>query len=196
MHMMFQTFFPLTHQFIVKRCGTDTEKCRIISKWIKYLAPGNTPRHHNISRRMGFREHIFDFFTGPHIPVRHTVIQHILFIFRPFFTFSIGNGTFSYTLHNRKCFFTVQPFTDQIRHNIISRTDCRRNGCFSFLNQRLGISKPYVCSMRQSCDSDQIRKCLRFGIDQHLHREISTKLRDSKSSKLTATNIFRLNAKG
>ena len=145
---------------------------------------------------MSLREHVLDFFTGPHIPVRHTVIQHILFIFRPFFTFSIGNGTFSYTLHNGKCFLTVQPFTNQIRHDIVTSTDCRGNRCFSFLNQGLGVSKPYVCSMGQTCDSDQIRKCLRFGIDQHLHREISTKLRDSKSSKLTATNIFRLNAKG
>ena len=165
MHEIFQSFFSLTHQLIVKGCGTDTEKCRIISQRVKYLTPCNSPCHHNVCRRMRLREHILDFFTGPHIPVRHPVIQHVFLIFRPFLAFSIGNGTFSYTLHNGKRLLTVQSFTDQICHDIVSGTDRSGNRCFSFLNQSLGITKPYVCSMGQTCDSDQIRKCLWFGIN-------------------------------
>ena len=72
----------LTHDLIGKGAGADTEKGRIVSQWIKDLTVGNTPRHHNIGCRMCFWEHVLDLFTGPDVPVRHTMRLHIFFPLR------------------------------------------------------------------------------------------------------------------
>ena len=45
--------------------------------------------------------------------------------------------------------------------------------------------------MGQTGNPHQIRKIFRFGIDQHLHREVCTKLRNAKRPELTAAEILR-----
>ena len=49
--------------------------------------------------------------------------------------------------------------------------------------------------MGQTCNTYKIRKIFGFGIKEHLHRKISTKLRNSQAAKLAAANILRLNSK-
>ena len=99
---------------------------------------------------MSFREHVLDQLTGPDIPVRYVVFFHG---HDPLIT-----ETFSLTdtLHDRKCQTTLYPFTDEVDHDVISGTDGRGNGCFSLLDQHLGIAKPYVRTMGKSCNTDQV----------------------------------------
>ena len=138
---------------------------------------------------MCFREHVFDLFARPDIPVRHIVCQHLLFPLR-FQSFPL-----SHALHDREGLLAVQPFSDQISHDVISCTDCRGNGCLAFFDQGLCISKPYVCSMGQTGNADQIWKALRFGIHKHLDNEIGSKLRNTKRTERTSSKLLRCNAK-
>ena len=80
--IIFQLISSLTHDLIGKSAGADTEKGCIICQRVENLTVGNTPRHHNVGRSMGFREHVFDLLTGPYVPVRHAMSLHILFPFR------------------------------------------------------------------------------------------------------------------
>ena len=188
-HIKLQLFFSHTHQFIGKSCGTDTEVCTVISQRLEYLKPGDSVCHHNVSCRMGFREHIFDFFAGPDVPVRNAMFLHGC---DPFIT-----KTFSLTdtLHDGKCQTTLHSLANEIDHNIISGTDCCRNGSLSFFDQSLGISQPHVSTMGKSGNTDQIRKRFRLGSHKHLHGKISTKLWNSQTAKLAAADILRINSK-
>ena len=115
--------------------------------------------------------------------------QHLFFPLR-FQAFS-----FSHALHDRERLLTVQPFSDQVGHDIVSRTDCRGNGRLALFNQCLCISKPYVRSVGQTGNTDQIRKALRFSIHKHLDNEIRSKLRNPEGAERTAAKLLRCNAK-
>ena len=158
MHISFQFFFSLTHQLITESGRTDRKICCIVSQRIKHLTVGNAPCHHNIRGCMGFREHVLNLLTGPDIPVRYIVIDHILLPFRPFVTFSFCHNSLPDILHNLKRFLGIQSHANQIDHDIIPCTDGGRNRCLLFLNQCLCIAKPYVRTMGQPCNTHQIRK--------------------------------------
>ena len=108
---------------------------------------------------MGLREHVLDQLAGPDIPVRNIMVFHGL---DPFVT-----ETFSFTdtLHDGKCQAAFHPFSNKVDHNIISRTDRSGNGRRSVLDQYLGISKPYVRTMRKSRNTYQVGKIFRLGIN-------------------------------
>ena len=57
--------------------------------------------------------------------------------------------SFSDRLHNGKGQLTFQTHTNQINHDIITRTDCSRDRSFSFFDQCLCISQPYIRTMRK-----------------------------------------------
>ena len=136
---------------------------------------------------MSLREHILDQLTGPDIPVRNSMLFHGL---DPLIT-----KTFSLTdtLHDRKRKATFHSFSDKVDHNIVSGTDSCGNGCLTLLDQHLGITQPYIRTMRKPCNTDQVREVFRLGVNKHLHGEICTKFRDSQTSELTSANIFRFN---
>ena len=96
---------------------------------------------------MGLGEHVLDLFTGPDIPVRHIVGDHVCLPLRPVVTFALGHGTLSDSLHDLEGFLGIQPLADQVDHDIVTGTDGRGNGGFSFQDQRLGIAQPYVRSV-------------------------------------------------
>ena len=138
--MIINSRFTLTHQTIIK----SREKGCIIGQRFMDLKPGNTDTHHNISHRMGFREHIFDLFAGPEIPVRHIMFFHDFLIIR------CQALPFTDTFHDLERLFGFNPFVDQIDHNIISCTDGCGNLGFSLLDQRLCIAQPYIRTMGQT----------------------------------------------
>ena len=53
---------------------------------------------------------------------------------------------------------TLQSLIDQVDHDIITGTDGRGNRRLSLLDQCLCIPQPYVRTMGQTGDTDQIRK--------------------------------------
>ena len=134
---------------------------------------------------MGFREHIFDLFAGPEIPVRHLMFLHDFLIIR------CQALPFTDTFHNLERLFGFNPFVDQIDHNIISCTDSRGNLGFTFLNQCLRIAQPYIRTMGQTGDTHQIRKCFRFCITEHLHNEFRTELRNTKRTQVGTADVLR-----
>ena len=104
---------------------------RIIGQRIIDLTVSDTPCHHNIGCRMGFREHVLDLLTRPDIPVRHIVRRS-----SPPSTPAIVTVPFHFRTTASmilKDMLTLQPHTDQIDHNIITGTDGRGNGRLSFL---------------------------------------------------------------
>ena len=187
---IFQLFLPLAHQLIAKGSGADTEKSRIIGQRVKNLAVGNPPRHHNVSRRMGFWEHVFYFFTGPDIPIRHVMACHGFFPLR-FQPLALADA-----FHNGKAQFAFHPHGNQVRHNIVTGTDCRGNGCLFLLNQRLGIPQPHIRPMGQARNPHQVRKRLGIRVNQHLDNKFRPELWDAKGSQLAAPDILRQNPKG
>ena len=148
------------------------------------LIPCDPPCHHNISCCMGFREHVFDLLTRPDIPVWYIMISHHLFLF------ICKSLSFSDSFHDLKWRFLFQSLIDQIYHDIISTTDCCGNNRISILDQCLRISKPYIGSMRQSRNTDKIRKALWMRILKHLNYKVCPKFRYSKWSKRCPINIF------
>ena len=119
--MVLQLIAPLAHQLVGKSTRTDAEICRIVRQRVKYLTVRHTPRHHNVSRRVRFREHILDFQAGIDIPLRHIVSFHLLNPLR-FQSFS-----FSDRLHDSEGESLFESFLNQINHNIVSTTDRRLN---------------------------------------------------------------------
>ena len=85
----------------------------------------------------------------------------------------------------------VKAKPDQIDHDIVTGTDGRLNGGRPLLDQLLGISQPDVGSVSQSGDPHQVGKIFRLGIDQHLHGEVGSKLRNAQSPQLAAADILR-----
>ena len=149
-NIKFKLILSHTHKRIVKSCSSYSKVCRIICQWIKYLTVGNSPCHHNIGRRMSFREHILYFLTGPDIPVRYTLFLHML---NPFICKSL---TLSYTLHYLKGFTFIKSLFYKINHDIISGTDGCSYGCLTFKYQSLSISKPNIGTMCKSGNSYKI----------------------------------------
>ena len=137
---------------------------------------------------MCFREHILDLFTRPYIPFRYIMFSHSCF---PLITKPL---TFTYSLHDGERETALYPHTDEVDHDIISCTDCSGNCCFSLFDESLCISQPYVCTMRQTCNTYKVRKILRLCINKHLHRKIRTKLRHTETAELTAADIFRFDS--
>ena len=124
------------------------------------------------------------------------MIQHILFPLRPLLAFALGNDTLSGLFHDIKGFRTIQSHMDQIGHDIITRTDTGRNRSRTIFDQSLGITQPYVRTMGQAGNTDQIRKLLRLCIPEHPHGKIGTKLRDTQRSHRTAVQLLRCDPKG
>ena len=89
--------------------------------------------HHNVSRCMGFWEHVFNLFTGSNIPVRNIMLFHL------FFPFRLQTFPFTDTLHNGESLPVFQALIDKINHDIISGTDTSGNGCCTGFNQILRI---------------------------------------------------------
>ena len=83
---------------------------------------------------MGLREHVFDLFAGPDIPVRHAVGCHLLLPLR------LQALALSHPLHDGEGQSLLQAPADQVDHDVISGTDGSLNGCLSLLDQSLGIA--------------------------------------------------------
>ena len=188
-HYIFQMLLSLAHNLIGKCRGTDGKICRIISQWIIDFTISNSPCHHNISGRMRFREHVLNLFTGSNVPVGNSLCGHCLFPLR------LQTFSFTYTFHNRKGQRTVYALANQINHNIVTTTDTMGNIRSTFQNQCLGISKPYVCSMTESGNTNQIRQTLWLRIQKHLYNEVRTEFRYSKGTNRTSINLIRRNSK-
>ena len=175
-HVKQQFFLTLAHKLIAESGGTDGKISRVIGQRVKHLTVGDTVSHHNVGRRMGLREHVFDLFAGPDIPVGNVMFLHLRLPLR------FQTLTFSHALHDRKGLLTLQALLDQITHDIVSRTDGRGNRRLSFLDQRLRIAQPYVRTVGQTGNPDQIRKALRFRVHKHLHGKLRTELRNTQST--------------
>ena len=135
---------------------------------------------------MRLREHVLDLLTGPDIPVRNPVLRHLLFPLR------LQSLALTDRLHDRKRKTFLKSLLDQIDHDIITRTDRSLNRCLALLDERLGIPQPYIRTMGQTRDTHKVRKILRLRVNQHLHREIRTELRNPERTKLTPADILRL----
>ena len=73
----------------------------------------------------------------------------------------------------------AKSFINKVSHNIISRTNTCRNGCFTFLDKCLRITKPYVSTMRKTRNIYQIDKLCRFCFFYKTNRKVGTKLWNS-----------------
>ena len=108
---------------------------------------------------MGFREHVLNLFTRPDIPVRYIMRTHDFFLFR------CQTFPLTHLFHDCERLFTLQSLLNQIDHDIITRANRRGNGCLSLFDKSLCIAKPYIGTMGQTGDTDQIRKILWFGVN-------------------------------
>ena len=186
---------PTAHFFIIERICTYTEICSIICKRIIYLIVCNSPSHHYIRNGMSLWEHILDFLARPYVPIRYTVIYHVFLILIPFFAAALCYLSFTDIFHNLESITRFKSLIYKVCHNIISRTNGSRNCSLSLLQQSLGISEPYVRTMRKSCNTNKIRKCLWLSLNNHSHGKVCTKFRYSKAPKFAAPDILRLNLK-
>ena len=123
---------------------------------------------------MGLGEHILDLLAGPDIPVRHILFLHGRFKFR------LQSLSLTNALHNGKGQGTVHALIDQIDHNIITTADTVGNVSRSLQNQRLRIAKPYVRSVAEPRDPDQVREALGLSVKKHLDHEIRTEFRNTQ----------------
>ncbi len=138
---------PQAHGLVRERRCPDTEKCTVVRQRIVDLAVRDAPSHHDICRRVRLGEHVLYLLARPHIPVRHIVVEHVLLPFRPIAAFSFCHSALSHSLHDLEGLLRVQTHTDQIRHDIIARTDRRRDRRLSLLDQRLCVAEPNISSM-------------------------------------------------
>ena len=115
---------------------------------------------------MCLREHVLNTLTGFNIPVRHIARLHI------------GNHTvvetlsLTHALHDLEGTLILDTHTDQICHNIITGTDCRRQCTIALRNEIFRIILPYIRSMRQTGNTHQIREALRLRLLKHVHYEM------------------------
>ena len=100
---------------------------------------------------------------------------------------------FTDTLHDGKRKSTLHTLADQIDHNIISGTDGSRKW-LPFLPRSVSGHFPATRLYRGKVRQYVPRSEKYFGLvsHEHLHGEISTKLRNSQAAKLAAANILRL----
>ena len=60
------------------------------------------------------------------------------------------------------------------------------------LDQCLRIAEPYVGSVRQTRDTDQVRERLRLRVQKHLDNEIGTELRHAKTPQRASADVLRV----
>ena len=176
---------PFAHTGIVKVItGSDRKISRIIGFRIVDFEIGDTECHHYICRRMSLREHILDLLAGFNIPVRYICRLHIddILIRQTF--------PFSNLFHNFERFLFLYPFVDEIDHDTVTS----RNGLFqsdgAIFNQSLSIPQPYVRTVGQTGNTQQVRKGLWFCIDQHPSYEFRTKFRNTQCPCFTIDILF------
>ena len=183
-------FRSLAHLLIVKARRADREESRIIGQRFIDLIPGDSPRHHDIGRGVGFRKHVFDLLAGFDVPFRHIMLSHLLL--------PLGSQAFPFPdlLHDHERHLRVKSLADQVNHDVVTAADGGRDRAGPAHNQVLGVAQPDVGSVRKTGDPDQVRQVLRFCVDQHLDRKFRSELRDSQGSQRTAADILRFYAEG
>ena len=181
-------FLSLAHQLIGKCVGTDTEISRVVSQGMVDLAVGDPQGHHDISRRVGPGEHVLDLKAGINIPLGHACRFHGFPHLR-LEAFALTDG-----FHGLEGHGFLHAHGNQIGHNIVSCTDRCRQGRLAFLDQSLGVAQPYVCTMGQAGNPDQLRHGGRPGIIQHAHNEFGTKFRHAQRADVNAAVLLRRNA--
>ena len=143
---------------------------------------------------MGLREHVLDLLTGFNIPLGYIVGQHVFFPLFPHGASALRHHAFTHGLHDLEGLLRFHTHLDQIQHDIVTGTDGGGNRCHAAHDQILCISQPYVGTVGQAGNTHQIGKCLGLGIDNHLHGEIGTKLRDTQCPQLCSADLLRSNA--
>ena len=154
-----------------------------------YFVPAQANCRDNVGCCVRFREHVLDFKAGINVPLRHIVFLHRLDMF---FGQQLMRLTLSHDFHDFKGHGRVQTMINQIEHDTVSGTDNLTDGAGSALNQVLRVAKPYIGSVRQTGNLQQIRKVFRLTVKQHLANKRGSHLRNCKRSGFTL-NFFRSN---
>ena len=94
-------------------------------------------------------------------------------------------------LHNFKRHIGVQTFLNQINHNTVTGTDYFRDGTGAIFNQFLGISQPYIRTMRQSGYLQKVRKSLWLRVNEHLPDKIGSHFRQRQRTGVAGDFLLR-----
>ena len=173
------------HLIVVEAVRTDTVVCRVVLDRIEYLTVGDTPRHHDIGGGMGLREHVLDLLAGIDVPLRNTVIEHVL---APLVLQAL---VLSGELHDGEGLTRVHALMHEVDHDIISTADRLLQGGCAVLDEVLRVVEVDVRTVAEARDTYEVREVLRLRILNHLHREGGTELRDPETAELDAVDVFR-----
>ena len=115
-------------------------------------------------------EHIHDLLAGTDIPFRHIILPHQLFPAFPFIAFAFGDLTFTHILHDVESVFVGNAPIDERRHDRVTAADNGVKVTYALLDQILCIACPYVGTVRQTHELDEIVKPRRLRLCDHSAR--------------------------
>ena len=151
----------------------------VIFQRIINLIPCKADCRDNVSRRMRFREHVLDFQAGINVPLRYTMVPHILL---HFLGQQFGCFTLTGDLHDFKCKLGFQSLVQQIGHDRVTAADNLRNGTGAVFNQLLRVTQPDVGSVGQTRYLQQVGELGRMALHQHSTDKRCAHLRQRKGS--------------
>ena len=172
----------LNHTGCVKALGTYRKIRRIERKRSVYLEPRDAERHHHIGHCVRFGEHVFDLFARVNVPVGHVLFAHRAFHF-------LGQAlALTHGLHRLKRQLGLHALQNQIVHDIVTAADTA--GQRNPLADQLGrIAQPYVRTVRQAGNRNQLGKGRGMRLLDHAAHELCTKLRHRQTAEIAQNGV-------
>ena len=134
-----------------------------------YLEPRDTERHHHISDRVRFWEHVLDLFARIDVPVRHVLLVHRGFHF-------LGQSlALAHAFHSFERELGFDALQYQVVHDIVAAADAA--GQRDTAAHQFGrVAQPHVRAVRQAGNGDQFGKRRRVGLLDHAAHELGAEL--------------------
>lgn len=153
------------------------------------LAVGNAVGHHDVGRRVGAREEVFDFLARFDEPLGDAALAENLDDFRGD---ALALADFFHRLERKQ---RVDAVVDEVHHDVVARGNRVLDRALTAADEVLRVAEPDVGAVRESRNAHEVRENVRLRVVNHLTRKRRAKLRNAEGAARRA-EFFGRDAEG
>ena len=95
-------------------------------------------------------------------------------------------------LHDLEGVLRLHAPRNKIQHDIIACADSRAQRTVAVFDEILSVIQPYICTVRQTGNTDELGQSLRLRIPEHAHDKAGPEFRNAKRSEVDITEVSLL----